>query len=55
MITKAYRDGIKNGKIDARIVVRNNYAWFVESAPSYSRDYSLGYRLGYLMIKRKEK
>lgn len=44
--SQAYVDGYRSGQADRRLGRRSTYASFVESRPSYSRNYSIGYNDG---------
>jgi hypothetical protein len=51
--SQAYVDGYRNGKTDYALGIRLDYAWFgrcVESSDNYSRNYSIGYRQGWLNL-----
>lgn len=51
----AWTDGYRAGSVDAFLEVRNGYAGVVEETPGYPRDYSRGYRTGWLAARRIER
>lgn len=44
--SQAYLDGYKAGQADRRLGRRSAYSSFVESRPSYTRNYAIGYNDG---------
>jgi len=47
MASEPFEQGKADGRLDAILGWRSEYAWFVEEAPGWSREYSLGYREGW--------
>lgn len=51
--SQAYVDGYQTGRTDKTIGIRSDYAWFgqaLDSPSSYTYNYSVGYRRGWLGI-----
>lgn len=46
MESQAYVDGYKSGKADRLLGRRGSYSAFIESRPSYTRSYAIGYNDG---------
>ena len=47
-MSQAFQEGRAAGHADRLLGRCNSYSWFVESHPGYARDYSLGYRAGFI-------